>query len=56
MDSAKSLVLGVFGGFFSVAIIYLLTNKNSNAVGLVKESFGGFANTLGVAMGGKSGY
>ena len=56
MDSAKNLLLGVVGGFFSVAIIYLLTNKNSNAVGLVKESFSGFANTLGVAMGGKTSY
>jgi hypothetical protein len=56
MDSAKSLVLGVVGGFFSVAIIYLITNKNSNATGLIKESFSGFANTLGVAMGNKSSY
>jgi len=56
MDSAKSLVLGIVGGFFSVAIIYLVTNKNSNAAGLIKESFSGFANTLNVAMGNKSQY
>lgn len=56
MDNLKGVLLGITGGMFSVAILYLLTNKNSNAVGLIKESFGGFANTLGVAMGNKSVY
>lgn len=56
MDSLKSVLLGITGGIFSVAILFLLTNKNSNATGLIKESFGGFANTLSVAMGNKSSY
>lgn len=54
MDSIKGLLQGVFGGFITVAIIYLLVNKQSNAVGLVKETFGGFANTLAVSMGGNT--
>jgi hypothetical protein len=48
-------ISGMVGGFFMVAVVYLLTNKSSNAPKLITESFGGFAKTLNVAMGGKGG-
>ena len=54
MDSLKGLITGIFGGFITVALVYLVFNKNSNATGLVKEVFGGFSNTLAVSMGGNT--
>jgi len=54
MNNFTGVVQGMIGGFITVAIIYLLTNKNSNADKMLTSAFGGFSKTLGVAMGGKA--
>lgn len=49
----KEVLSGMIGGFFTVAIVYLIVSPSSKTSELVKTGFSGFANTLGVAMGGK---
>lgn len=49
----KEVLSGMIGGFFTVALVYLIVSPSSKASELVETSFSGFANTLGVAMGGK---
>jgi hypothetical protein len=49
----KEVLSGMIGGFFTVAIVYLIVAPSSKTTDLVKTGFSGFANTLGVAMGGK---
>lgn len=49
----KEVLSGMIGGFFTVAIVYLIVSPTSKTADLVNASFSGFANTLGTAMGGK---
>lgn len=45
----KSILSGMIGGFFTVALASLVLSKNSRTVEVIKESAKGFGNILAVA-------
>lgn len=45
----KSILNGMIGGFFTVALASLILSRNSKTSEVIKAGFDGFAKTLSVA-------
>lgn len=45
----KSILNGMIGGFFTVALASLILSRNSRTVEVIKAGFDGFSKTLAVA-------
>lgn len=54
MDEIMKDVTGVAMAIIGVAILAVIVSNRNNTVGVIRAASGGFADVLGVAMGGSS--
>lgn len=55
MNEIMRDMTGVAMAIIGVAILAVIVSNNSNTTNVLKAATGGFANVLGVAMGGAAG-
>lgn len=50
MNQVTSSIVAIFAGLTGLAILAVLVSKNSNTSGVIRATFGGYAQAIGAAV------